>query len=95
MTTVIRQEKSPPPQCRGDVFLRARDCKVGTWTPGCVIRCRSRERAGQRLYTRPGSLIPAPNGHRIGSPKYDIGSTNMVEGHFHPSNDALPGKRPM
>ena len=42
-----------------------------------MIRCR--HEAGQRLYTRPGSLIQAPNGHLIGSPKICIDSTNMEE----------------
>jgi len=76
------QKKGPPPQCRGDVLLRAREFQGGTWTPGCVIRYRPKSVI--RLYTRPESFVQAPNGLRIGSPKLHISSTRMAESHwFH------------
>ncbi len=59
----------------------------------CVIRCR--HKAGQRLYTRPSSLIQAPNGHLIGSPKIGICSTNMEEDKTILARPIPADKRPL
>ena len=91
--TSTLQQKSPPPQCRGDALLRARHCKGGNLDPGLCDPLP--HEAGQRLYTRPEIFSSGTQRAYVSAHQnYRIGSTNMVEDTVILSPGSHEGKGP-
>ena len=85
------EKNDPPPQCRGDAFLRARYHKGGDLDPRLCDPPPARQAARRSGYTRGRSLsIRHPTGNVSAPQNSSIDSTNMVEDRVRQPAKASP-----